>query len=145
MTGESEEELKDVRDGLTRVWWRCDAVLTELKNKVAGLMTTKTENGTPVSSGDSSHCTDNSVSGRDSSHVNNVKIDISDRTLGVLAIIIAVLAIGMIIMLPAQQHARVEVLGEQAAKAEREARVMQERWNDLKVELAKRGIPVSDH
>lgn len=30
-------------------------------------------------------------------------------------------------------------------KAEREARVMQERWNDLKVELARRGIPVSDH
>jgi hypothetical protein len=33
----------------------------------------------------------------------------------------------------------------EAAKAEREARVMQERWNDLKVELARRGIPVSDH
>lgn len=33
----------------------------------------------------------------------------------------------------------------ESAKAEREARVMQERWNDLKVELAKRGIPVSDH
>lgn len=33
----------------------------------------------------------------------------------------------------------------ESAKAEREARVMQERWNDLKVELARRGIPVSDH
>lgn len=33
----------------------------------------------------------------------------------------------------------------EASKAEREARVMQERWNDLKVELARRGIPVSDH
>lgn len=33
----------------------------------------------------------------------------------------------------------------EASKAEREARVMQERWNDLKVELAKRGIPMSDH
>lgn len=33
----------------------------------------------------------------------------------------------------------------ESSKAEREARVMQERWNDLKVELAKRGIPVSDH
>jgi hypothetical protein len=48
-------------------------------------------------------------------------------------------------MVPAQQSARVDVLGEQAEKAEREARVMQERWNDLKVELARRGIPVSDH
>lgn len=34
---------------------------------------------------------------------------------------------------------------QESAKAEREARVMQERWNDLKVELARRGIPVSDH
>ncbi len=33
----------------------------------------------------------------------------------------------------------------ESRKAEREARVMQERWNDLKVELARRGIPVSDH
>jgi hypothetical protein len=33
----------------------------------------------------------------------------------------------------------------ESSKAEREARVMQERWNDLKVELARRGIPVSDH
>ena len=33
----------------------------------------------------------------------------------------------------------------ESAKAEREARVLQERWNDLKVELARRGIPTSDH
>ena len=33
----------------------------------------------------------------------------------------------------------------ESSKAEREARVMQERWNDLKVELARRGSPVSDH
>lgn len=33
----------------------------------------------------------------------------------------------------------------ESSKAEREARVMQERWNDLKVELVRRGIPVSDH
>lgn len=33
----------------------------------------------------------------------------------------------------------------ESAKSEREARVMQERWNDLKVELVRRGIPISDH
>lgn len=33
----------------------------------------------------------------------------------------------------------------ESRKAEREARVLQERWNDLKVELTRRGIPVSDH
>jgi hypothetical protein len=43
------------------------------------------------------------------------------------------------------QAARMAATADQAAKAEREARVMQERWNDLKVELARRGIPVSDH
>lgn len=33
----------------------------------------------------------------------------------------------------------------QMQKTEMESRVTQERWNDLKVELAKRGIPISDH
>jgi hypothetical protein len=40
---------------------------------------------------------------------------------------------------------RTEATSERAAIAEREARVSQERWNDLKIELARRGIPVSDH
>lgn len=40
---------------------------------------------------------------------------------------------------------RTEATDSRASLAEREARVSQERWNDLKVELAKRGIPVSDH
>lgn len=65
--------------------------------------------------------------------------------IAILALIIATLALGMVIMLPAQQAARVDMLADRAAKAEREARVMQERWNDLKVELAKKGIPISDH
>ena len=33
----------------------------------------------------------------------------------------------------------------QMQKTEMESRVTQERWNDLKVELTKRGIPISDH
>lgn len=33
----------------------------------------------------------------------------------------------------------------ESAKAEREARILQERWDDLKVELVRRGIPTSDH
>lgn len=73
---------------------------------------------------------------------------ISDRgsmTVAIIALMVACIALGAVIMLPAQQAAHVEVLGEQVNKAERESRVMQERWNDLKVELAKRQIPVSDH
>jgi hypothetical protein len=55
------------------------------------------------------------------------------------------MAFGMSIVLPMVYEARIENLSERAQVAEREVRVMQERWNDLKVELTKRGIPVSDH
>lgn len=62
------------------------------------------------------------------------------------------MAFGMAIVLPmvysertAAFEARVANLSDRVQTAERESRVAQERWNDLKVELAKRGIPVSDH
>jgi hypothetical protein len=45
----------------------------------------------------------------------------------------------------AYSDARFEELSTKFSIVERENRVTQERWNDLKVELAKRGIPVSDH
>jgi len=54
----------------------------------------------------------------------------------------AVLA-GLIVA--AGTEARMQNLSDRVVVAEREARVMEERWNDLKVELAKRGIPASDH
>jgi len=53
-------------------------------------------------------------------------------------VILATLLAGMALI-------RTEATADEARKAEREARVMQERWNDLKVELSRRGIPVSDH
>lgn len=62
-----------------------------------------------------------------------------------MALIIASVALGAVLMVPGQQSAHIDALADQTARAEREARVMQERWNDLKVELARRGIPVSDH
>lgn len=71
--------------------------------------------------------------------------DHGNKAVTIIALVIASIALGMVFMLPAQQKARIDVLSERAEKAEREARVMQERWNDLKVELARRGIPVSDH
>lgn len=53
-------------------------------------------------------------------------------------VILSALLAGMALM-------RTEATSERATLAEREARVSQERWNDLKVELTRRGIPVSDH
>lgn len=73
---------------------------------------------------------------------------IHDRTglyLAVIAVILSALSLGMTIVNPKISDAKVENLRDRVVTAEREARVMQERWNDLKVELAKRGIPVSDH
>lgn len=74
--------------------------------------------------------------------------EIHDRTglyLSIIALIISAISLGMTTQLPALHAARVEVLVDRVATAEREARVMEERWNDLKVELVRRGIPVSDH
>jgi hypothetical protein len=83
------------------------------------------------------------------------KAEIHDRTglyISIIALVFAALAFGAAVMLPSVYAARAEVqesriaaLNDRTEKAEREARVMQERWNDLKVELAKRGIPTSDH
>lgn len=73
---------------------------------------------------------------------------IEDRTglyLAVIAVILSALSLGMTIVNPKISDAKVENLQDRVQTAERESRVMQERWNDLKVELAKRGIPVSDH
>lgn len=80
---------------------------------------------------------------------------IHDRTglyLAIVAVVLAALALGVASVMPQLyaaradgQATRIQALSERTVLAEREARVMQERWNDLKVELAKRGIPVSDH
>lgn len=79
---------------------------------------------------------------------NSPQATIHDRTglyLAVIAVILAALSLGMTIVNPKISEAKVENLQDRVITAERESRVMQERWNDLKVELAKRGIPVSDH
>jgi hypothetical protein len=83
------------------------------------------------------------------------KAEIHDRTGLYLAIIgfgFSCMAIGASLILPQlytaradAQAVRIEALSDRTRTAEREARVMQERWNDLKVELAKKGISVSDH
>lgn len=65
--------------------------------------------------------------------------------IAIVALILATLSLGMTIVNPKISEAKIENLQDRVITAERESRVMQERWNDLKVELAKRGISVSDH
>lgn len=74
--------------------------------------------------------------------------NIYDRTglyISIIALILAAIAVGVSLMQPAVTSAKVENLQDRVQTAERESRVMQERWNDLKVELARRGIATSDH
>jgi len=71
-----------------------------------------------------------------------------DRTglyLAIIAMVLSAISLGVSLMQPAVTNAKVENLQDRVQTAERESRVMQERWNDLKVELAKRGISTSDH
>lgn len=73
---------------------------------------------------------------------------VNDRTglyISIIALILAAIAVGVSLMQPAVTNAKVENLQDRVQTAERESRVMQERWNDLKVELARRGIATSDH
>lgn len=82
------------------------------------------------------------------SYENSPHAVIHDRTglyLAIIAIVLSAISLGVSLMQPAVTNAKVENLQDRVVTAEREARVMQERWNDLKVELAKRGISVSDH
>lgn len=79
---------------------------------------------------------------------NSPQAVINDRTglyLAIIAIVLSAISLGISLMQPAVTNAKVENLQDRVQTAERESRVMQERWNDLKVELAKRGISVSDH
>lgn len=71
--------------------------------------------------------------------------DHGSKTTSTVALILAAVALGAVLMVPYIMAARMDATANESRKAEREARVMQERWSDLKVELARRGIPVSDH
>jgi hypothetical protein len=88
---------------------------------------------------------DNSIRGNSAPVANATIHDRTALYIAIIAMVLSALALGMVIMVPALQASRIEMLTDRTDKAEREARVMQERYNDLKVELAKRGIPVSDH
>ena len=55
------------------------------------------------------------------------------------------MAFGAAIIIPSVYEARMQNLSDRVQVAEREMRVAQERYNDIKVELTRRGIPVSDH
>lgn len=131
-----EEEVASLKDVITRIWWRVDACLDEFKRLLKAPMSTNATDstGTSAGRGDSSNCTDNSVSGRDSSHVNNVRIEVGDRTWSVIAILLSALAIGLAIL--------AIVL---AQLAERETKLAREDIRVMSIALAHHGINTDEH
>lgn len=63
----------------------------------------------------------------------------------IILALIAGVSLAVSLMTVVQMDSRFDQLSSQYAITERESRVLQERLNDMKVELVKRGIPLSDH
>lgn len=79
---------------------------------------------------------------------NSPQAVVNDRTglyLSIISFGFSALSLGVAFIIPMVYEARMQNLQDRVVTAERESRVMQERWNDLKVQLAARGIPTSDH
>lgn len=79
----------------------------------------------------------------DLSGAHGVVMQVENLGRGVYAVLVG----GVILsaLLAGMALIRTETALEEARIAEREARVLQERVADMKVELIRRGIPVSDH
>lgn len=72
-----------------------------------------------------------------------VIMQIENMGRGVFAVLVGGVILG--VLLAGMALIRAESLADRVVLAEREARVAQERTADMKVELIRRGIPVSDH
>ena len=154
---QKHDDGSSAKDILTRLWWQTDAALTDVKKHVreikddikasfsrAGAVTT---NGTPEAPKASSNCTDNSVSGRDSAHVNYNRIEISDRTLSILALLLGALVLGLFLRQPSMVEAQIAA---GIAKAEAEAhlantnsRVAIDKADTIANGLARKGIDIN--
>jgi hypothetical protein len=94
------------------------------------------------------HSTDRSITGNSAPVATGGDATIHDRLgvyVAIIALIIASLALGMVIMLPAQQAARVAVLADRTANAERELRLLQLKYDDMRVALELKGIDPNQH
>lgn len=68
------------------------------------------------------NCPNNSVNAAERSHLTNLKIDISDRAISIVAIVLAALAIGILITFIPLVDAKVQAGAAQAEATAREAR-----------------------
>lgn len=86
---EPNEEARNLRDVITRLWWKCEAALEEIRHKFKVNMT----NGTLPASSSSTRCTDNSTSGTDHAHVNHIQIGLGKELVAVVLLLAVVIGI----------------------------------------------------
>lgn len=100
---------------------------------------------------DSPRSPNESVRGSESSHININRITFSDRTIAVVALIFASVALGVLLMLPAYIGAEVragKAEAEATAKTARtDARVALDNLHTARIKLAEKGIVIDmgDH
>lgn len=92
------------------------------------------------------HCPNNSVNAAESSHLTNLRIEISDRALSIVAIVLAALAIGILITFIPLVDAKVQAGAAQAEATAREARstakVTDDKLDELRDHLNATGMKI---
>jgi len=100
----------------TQLWWRCEAAIEKIEQRIRTLMEHTEKPGTLVAPGDS-NCTDDSVSGSESAHVNinRIVVKVDANALAIIALLVAVVAI--VLVFTQQQIVNAKIVAG-AAKAE---------------------------
>lgn len=92
------------------------------------------------------HCPNNSVNAAERSHLTNLRIEISDRALSIVAIVLAALAIGILITFIPLVDAKVQAGAAQAEATAREARstakVTDDKLDELRDHLNATGMKI---
>jgi hypothetical protein len=113
-------EAQSLLSKATHLWWRCEAAIEKIEGQIKAIMATPENAGTGRAN-ETSHCTDDSVRGSESAHVNNnrISIRIDANALAIIALIVAVVAIVMVLSQPQIVEAKIQA---GAARAEATAR-----------------------
>jgi hypothetical protein len=133
-----------------RAWFKLEGVIERLQDFVTKMNTpSPAEPGMPVAR-EPAIGTDNSVRSTGRANLSNIKIEIGDRTLSILAMILATLVLGALVMLVFQLSSLIDAkIQAGSAKAEAEAHVarVDARYalaevENMRTQLAARGITI---
>lgn len=143
----NESAIEKLLSKATHLWWRAEAAIEQIEQRVKHIMAS--DPGTGFARGNS-RCTDQSVRGSESAHVNVNTVSIPDRTLAIVAIIFASLALGAVVMqsinspqiLDAKIQAGIAKSEAEAAAARVNARVALDEVERMRTQLAAKGITI---